>query len=356
LRKSRDYADKPFQLAVDKAIDNFAREQIINCDCENVSAGLLTSAYQRQCKAAENNLWQEIKDTGHLNGRCDSVASGPNARPNDQPTPAPTARITVSPPSVSPSVSPPPPSPRDEITLSVYPAEPLAGTPVMFSISGSFERSGKMYRFNFGDLTSSQTWQMTGSATHTYRSPGAFKVQVEMAHRDGSEIYVDSSDSLVVVVKPNGLGTIPQLVGKTEADVRSMFNPKMEFALGGVSYKDDSAHPPGTVVEQSPAAGTSAPNGTKITIVVTRSPRAADSPLSSDASRQGPDTVFVIVPDVVGKSPADAQKLLKMAGLDSRRKAAENQGRGISMVVSQNPAPGSRVAKGSIVTITTSSK
>jgi hypothetical protein len=58
-----------------------ASSSLIDCDCANVSAGLLTDSYKRQCKDAENRLKQELVRTGNVSGKCDSVASGPNARP-----------------------------------------------------------------------------------------------------------------------------------------------------------------------------------------------------------------------------------------------------------------------------------
>ena len=101
--------------------------------------------------------------------------------------------------------------------------------------------------------------------------------------------------------------------------------------------------------------GTHAPNGTKIDIVVARTPRAVDAPPTNEASRR-PDDTLVVVPNVVGRSPADAEKILKMAGLASRRKTSEGKVGRMFIVVSQAPAPGLRVPKGSIVTISTGYK
>lgn len=53
----------------------------INCDCDNVSAGLLTGPYKRQCINTENRLKAELAQTGNITGKCDPVASGPNAVP-----------------------------------------------------------------------------------------------------------------------------------------------------------------------------------------------------------------------------------------------------------------------------------
>ena len=58
-----------------------ANQSMINCDCENVSAGLLTRQYQQQCREVENRLREQLTRTGNVTGKCDAVASGPNARP-----------------------------------------------------------------------------------------------------------------------------------------------------------------------------------------------------------------------------------------------------------------------------------
>lgn len=52
-----------------------------DCDCANVSAGLLTRRYQQQCKDAEAKLKMAYASTGRLDGKCDPVVSGPKARP-----------------------------------------------------------------------------------------------------------------------------------------------------------------------------------------------------------------------------------------------------------------------------------
>lgn len=56
-------------------------QSMIDCDCENISAGLLTGSYQQQCKDTETRLREELARTGNVAGKCDPVASGPKARP-----------------------------------------------------------------------------------------------------------------------------------------------------------------------------------------------------------------------------------------------------------------------------------
>jgi hypothetical protein len=56
-------------------------EADIDCDCQNISAGLLTRAYQRECLQIEANLKSQFREAKRVIGRCHSVASGPNAKP-----------------------------------------------------------------------------------------------------------------------------------------------------------------------------------------------------------------------------------------------------------------------------------
>jgi hypothetical protein len=58
-----------------------SNQSLIDCDCDNVSAGFGTGAYQRECRATEQRLKEELAQTGKVTGKCHSIASGPNARP-----------------------------------------------------------------------------------------------------------------------------------------------------------------------------------------------------------------------------------------------------------------------------------
>src|SRR5947209_9517333 len=53
--------------------------RIINCDCDNISSGLLTNSYIRQCRATEESLKKSCQDSGGLiKTKCHSIAAGPN--------------------------------------------------------------------------------------------------------------------------------------------------------------------------------------------------------------------------------------------------------------------------------------
>jgi hypothetical protein len=54
----------------------------INCDCDNLSWGLLTRAYRRTCRATEQEMKETCEETrGLLKNKCHSIATGPNPFP-----------------------------------------------------------------------------------------------------------------------------------------------------------------------------------------------------------------------------------------------------------------------------------
>jgi hypothetical protein len=55
--------------------------RVINCDCSNVSAGLLTGAYRRECLATEAELKKVCEESHIVRNKCHSTASGPNPFP-----------------------------------------------------------------------------------------------------------------------------------------------------------------------------------------------------------------------------------------------------------------------------------
>ena len=114
-----------------------------------------------------------------------------------------------------------------------------------------------------------------------------------------------------------------------------------------VQDRETTGFPPGTVVDQSPGGGDSAPQGSTVTIFV--------------AVREGEgegevDEGMASVPNVVGYTEAAAEAKLQNAGFDvevvreaesDRGEARRNRGR----VWKQFPSSGSRAEKGSTVTI-----
>jgi serine/threonine-protein kinase len=98
-----------------------------------------------------------------------------------------------------------------------------------------------------------------------------------------------------------------------------------------------STHPVDTVIAESPPPGSSVPQRSVVHLIVAAKPPA----------------VAVAVPDIVGQRAGDATKALVAAGLRVQTAAAFS-GEPVGTVISAAPAPGTKVAKGSVVTITVS--
>jgi serine/threonine-protein kinase len=101
-----------------------------------------------------------------------------------------------------------------------------------------------------------------------------------------------------------------------------------------VVQEESDQQPPGTVLRQSPSQGTKVDKGASVTIVVAKAPTK------------------VTVPNVVGQDQGTASSTLSAANLTvvTHTQAVTDQTQD-GLVISQNPAAGQRVAKGSKVTI-----
>jgi eukaryotic-like serine/threonine-protein kinase len=87
----------------------------------------------------------------------------------------------------------------------------------------------------------------------------------------------------------------------------------------------------GRVIETSPAEGSTVRKGSTVTLVVSRGKEK------------------VAVPDVEGSTRDEAQRLIRDAGLETRVTERESTDQEPGTVLEQDPAPGTRVAKGQTV-------
>ncbi len=128
-------------------------------------------------------------------------------------------------------------------------------------------------------------------------------------------------------------GLVPDVVGKTEDDARAALEGA-GFRVNVVTKEDPDADP-GTVLAQNPAKGTSAVSGSAVTITVAEEPREVE------------------VPDVVGSTQNKATEALSGAGLKVVVEEVEADSPNTDGVVqSQSPDSGTKVDRGSTVTIT----
>lgn len=125
---------------------------------------------------------------------------------------------------------------------------------------------------------------------------------------------------------------VPRLVGLRAAEARSQLQ---ELGLRSTQRPVESTQPKGTVVRQSPGAGTKLREGQAVLLTISTGPAR------------------VSVPDVVGLDEESARQELEAAGFDVQvvdepTETVEEDG----IVLDQDPAGGASRPKGSVVTIT----
>lgn len=139
------------------------------------------------------------------------------------------------------------------------------------------------------------------------------------------------------VATPPPLVSVPNFVGESLDKLQRTLNrialSVAGVELGRVSYVDSRQYPEGTVVRQSPQAGSRVRRGSRVDLVVARRPP------------EPPPPTTVVVPNLVCLKPEQAAATLKELGL---RHSLTGRG---GEVLRQLPAAGDRVAAGSVVTL-----
>ncbi|MBW3615698.1 MAG: PASTA domain-containing protein [Actinobacteria bacterium] len=135
----------------------------------------------------------------------------------------------------------------------------------------------------------------------------------------------------VAVTKPSY--RVPDLQGKTVADARRLTGGEQEFRIiqvPGDFYREDV--PPGEIVGQDPPAKTRLKQGGTISVQVSDGPEPR------------------VVPDLAGKTRAEAQQLLDQAGLGFAAQQAFHETVPADHVIDWSPKEG-RHPKGSAITV-----
>ncbi len=139
----------------------------------------------------------------------------------------------------------------------------------------------------------------------------------------------------VVLSKGPELHTVPDLVGQ---DAGSAAETLRGLRLTpSQTEKYDSNVPSGKVVSVSPKAGTVLRPGSAVHLVVSKG------------------IAPITVPDVRGAAADDAQQTLSDAGLKAKTSKQQSENVPEGQVISQSPAPGSRVGRDAVVKLTVSS-
>ncbi len=127
---------------------------------------------------------------------------------------------------------------------------------------------------------------------------------------------------------------VPDVTGQSQEAAEATLT-NAELAVGAITRRVSSTQNPGTVLAQSPAAGSSVRVGDKVELTVARAPKE------------------VAIPGVVGAAEAVAVAHLKAAGLHPVTvTAATTEAAQVGVVLKQSPEAGTKARKGATVTIT----
>jgi beta-lactam-binding protein with PASTA domain len=120
---------------------------------------------------------------------------------------------------------------------------------------------------------------------------------------------------------------------------------QQNLLLGQVHQRASNACPAGGIVAQSPPRGRSVRPGTEIEVVI----NAAGGGGGAPAAR-------ATVPDVIGLTPAEAQTVLRGAGLDIGQIQRESAAAPLGTIVGQAPEAGAPAARGTRINVTVASE
>jgi beta-lactam-binding protein with PASTA domain len=151
----------------------------------------------------------------------------------------------------------------------------------------------------------------------------------------GTDLQKGSGVVVVVSSGPQQVD-VPEVTGETQAEAKAALTAA-GLKLGTVTAQAaPGAQAAGTVLSQSPTAGTSLQTGQAVSLVVAQAPKE------------------VAVPEVVGQSETQAAATLGRAGFNPKsvsRAVSEAEAVKVGMVLKQSPAGGRLAPKGATVTI-----
>ncbi|CAB4331044.1 MAG: Stk1 family PASTA domain-containing Ser/Thr kinase [Actinobacteria bacterium] len=244
------------------------------------------------------------------------------------------------PPTTSGEYSPPPKQNRTGLYVGLTIGALVLIALILFFVGSSMGKS--VVKVSVPDVTSKNVTDATNAL-----STAGFKVSVKNVANDSvpaNQVFEQTpkgntnadKGSTVEITVSSGIGdaTVPDVVGRTQAAAESLlktnnFIPEVKEASSDTVAK-------GTVISQSPSANAKATKNSVVTITV-----------SSGAGD-------VSIPNVIGLNAASASNQLGQAGFTVTTKQATSATQPVGTVISTNPTPGTKAAKGSSVEITVS--
>jgi beta-lactam-binding protein with PASTA domain/tRNA A-37 threonylcarbamoyl transferase component Bud32 len=149
----------------------------------------------------------------------------------------------------------------------------------------------------------------------------------------GTKLPVGSTVTVVVSSGPAPVH-VPDAVGQSRVAAEAAFQTE-GLTVGTVTQQVSASQTPGTVLSQSPSAGSTLHFGGKVNLVVAQAPKE------------------VAVPLVVGQTETQAAAALKSAGFTAKMESTPTtEATQVGVVLKQSPSAGARAPKGASVTIT----
>ncbi len=169
------------------------------------------------------------------------------------------------------------------------------------------------------------------TTTSDEASPDVASGRVIRTNPAAGELRPKGSNIQVIVSSGKAGVPVPDVAGRSESAAANRLGQAL-FQTRTSEEASDTV-PSGNVIRTEPAAGTQAPEGSTVTIVVS-------------TGRQR-----VTVPDVVGDTQSAAEQAISGAGLSVSVQSVSSGPSGRGMVSGQSPGGGTEVTPGSTVTI-----
>ncbi|WP_051199033.1 Stk1 family PASTA domain-containing Ser/Thr kinase [Butyrivibrio hungatei] len=166
---------------------------------------------------------------------------------------------------------------------------------------------------------------------------------------DSNEGSSGASDAKVTA-EDSDKGKVPDVVGKTYAEAKSLLEDDRGYKVKKEADKDNT-QPNNTVVSTSPAAGEKLDKGSTITVYVSNGSKyKGKADASSDASSMEGE---IEVPDLVGLETDEAMAVLVEAGLElgTAKDVKNSDPKLMDKVCRQIPEAGKKVKEGTVVHI-----
>ncbi len=159
---------------------------------------------------------------------------------------------------------------------------------------------------------------------------------LECFPKSGTKVKIHSDVRVIISGGSDTMG-VPNVVGIDLGTAKSIITSS-GLSVGNISYRYSDNVSQGQVVSQDPEADSKVKNGTKVNLVVSK----------------GPESKYVTVPDVSGKSISEAKAIMQGAGLkvvenpvETSDRNQENMG-----VTNQSVGASRQVKEGTSVTLT----